>query len=277
MIEYTLDSLSCVNSLKKLWISAFDDTSSGFRTFVKHNKKNFRIYTAKNNGDTVAMLYHIPCETSGEKAHYLYGAATDEKFRNRGIMGKLIDFSLNDAVNYGEKFSFLYPADDHLYGYYKRFDYERKCFSKTKTISRDELVHIAEYPVFCVSMSVQGMSRLRNEELSGNALKFNDDYMKYSVAVTKNGGGYVVCSEKGYALVQQEEFGHCVISEMFCTSDDIYPLLGELLKKSKAEKFTFSYPPSLKIFDDEDIAEDGMVKFLSDTKLPEAYIGLRNL
>lgn len=277
MIEYTLDSLSGVNSLKKLWVSGFDDTVSGFKIFIKHNKKNFRIYTAKNNGDIVAMLFHIPCEVKGEKAHYLYGATTDEKFRNRGIMGKLIEFSLFDAKNYGEKFSFLYPANDHLYGYYKRFGYERKCFSKTKTISREELVHIAEYPVFCVSMNVQGMSRLRNENLLGNALKFSDDYMKYSVALTKNNGGYVVCSESGYALVEEDEYSHCVVSEMFCTSDDIFPLLGELLKKSKAENFTFSYPPSIKIFDDEDISEDGMVKFLSDTKLPEAYIGLRNL
>ncbi|MGN1127308.1 MAG: GNAT family N-acetyltransferase [Ruminococcus sp.] len=277
MIEYTLDTLSCVNSLKKLWISAFDDTSSGFKTFVKHNKKNFRIYTAKNNGDTVAMLFHIPCEVKGEKAHYLYGAATDEKFRNRGIMGKLIEFSLSDAVTYGEKFSFLYPANDYLYSYYKRFGYERKCFSKTKTISRQEIMNIAEYPGFCVSMSVQDMNKLRNSEIKGNSLKFSQDYMKYSVAVTKNGGGYVVCSEKGYALVEQEEFSHCVVSELFCKEEDIFLLLGELLKKSKAEKFTFSYPTSLKIFDDEDIAEDGMVKFLSDIKLPEAYIGLRNL
>lgn len=277
MIEYTMDSLSCVNSLKKLWISAFDDTALGFKTFVKHNKKNFRIYTAKNDGDTVAMLFHIPCKVNGEKAHYLYGAATDEKFRNRGIMGKLIDFSLKDAVNYREKFSFLYPANDHLYGYYKRFDYERKCFCKTKTLLREELMKIAEYPGFCMSMSVQGMNNLRNEELKGNALKFSEDYMKYSVAVTKNNGGYVVCSESGYALVAEEEYNNCVVSELFCKEEDIFTLLGELLKKSKAEKFTFSYPPSLRIFYDEDIAEDGMVKFLSDIKLPEAYIGLRNL
>lgn len=277
MIEYTLDNLSCVNSLKKLWVSAFDDTSLGFKTFIKNNKKNFRIYTAKDSGIVVAMLFHIPCVVSGEKAHYLYGAATEKRYRKRGIMGKLIDFSLNDAVNYGEKFSFLYPANDHLYGFYRRFDYERKCFCKTKTLLREELMNIAEYPGFCMSMSINGMSRLRNEELKGNALKFSEEYMKYSVAVTRNGGGYVVCSDKEYALVAQDEFCHCVVSELFCKEEDKFKLLGELLKKSKAEKFTFSYSPSLKLFDDEDIKEDGMVKLLSDIKLSEAYIGLRNL
>lgn len=274
MIEYTTGTLRDLNSLKKLWISAFNDSAKGFRTFIKCNKNNLRIYTARNSGTVVAMLFHIPCNVKGDKAHYLYGAATDEKFRKRGIMKNLIEFSLDDAKNQGEKFSFLYPADDHLYGYYKRCGYERRCFRKEKEISRDALMHIAEYNGFCVSMTLFDIGKLRQNSIKGNVVCFDKDYVKYSVSYTKNYGGYVVCSSKGYAMVQQDEYKECVVSEIFAEEDDMYPLLGEILKYSKAEKFVFNYAPSVNIFDDEDIVPDGMVKFLSDIKLSEAYIGL---
>lgn len=49
-----------------------------------------RIYVAKDGNRTVAMLYHIPCKFLEYKAHYLYGAATESKYRNRGIMKILL-------------------------------------------------------------------------------------------------------------------------------------------------------------------------------------------
>lgn len=277
MIEFFKGSMADLKDLKTVWIASFNDTLKGFKTFIKHNKKEMRIYVARDGKRTVAALYHIPCKLADFKAHYLYGAATESKYRKKGIMRKLIDFSLNDATKYGEEFSFLYPADDHLYGYYTKLGYERKCFRKNVTINRENLMHIAEYSPFCVSLSVSGMAKLREKCLKGNALQFTQDFMKYSVANVKNYGGYAVCSSNGYALIEEDKFKNCVVSELFADKDDIFPLLGEILKYSEAENFTFNYPPSLNIFEDEDIVPDGMVKFLTDKKVSEAYIGLRNL
>ena len=161
MIEYSKGSMADLKELKTLWIASFNDTLKGFKTFMKNNKNKMRIYVAKDGNRTVAMLYHIPCKFLEYKAHYLYGVATESKYRNRGIMKNLIDFSLEDAKTLGEEFSFLYPADDHLYGYYYSLGYERNCFRKQATVSRDKLMHIAEYSPFCMSLSVTGMGKLR--------------------------------------------------------------------------------------------------------------------
>ena len=50
-----------------------------------------------------------------------------------------------------------------------------------------------------------------------------------------------------------------------------------MLKESDADTFVFNYSPTLNIFDNEEIVPDGMVKFLGNIKVNEAYIGLRNL
>ena len=277
MIEYSKGSMADLKELKTLWIASFNDTLKGFKTFMKNNKNKMRIYVAKDGNRTVAMLYHIPCMFLEYKAHYLYGAATESKYRNIGIMKNLIDFSLEDAKTLGEEFSFLYPADDHLYGYYYSLGYERNCFRKQATVSRDKLMHIAEYSPFCMSLSVSGMGKLRENYLKGNSLQFSQDYMRYSVANVKNYGGYVICSGDGYCFVDEDKYKKCVVSELFAKEDDIYPLLGEMLKESDADTFVFNYSPTLNIFDNEEIVPDGMVKFLGNIKVNEAYIGLRNL
>ena len=78
-------------------------------------------------------------------------------------------------------------------------------------------------------------------------------------------------------VVDEDEYKKCVVSELFAKEDDIFPLLGEMLKESDADTFVFNYSPTLNIFDNEEIVPDGMVKFLGNTKVNEAYIGLRNL
>ena len=44
-----------------------------------------------------------------------------------------------------------------------------------------------------------------------------------------------------------------------------------MLKESDADTFVFNYSPTLNIFDNEEIVPDGMVKFLGNTKVNEAF------
>ena len=54
-------------------------------------------------------------------------------------------------------------------------------------------------------------------------------------------------------------------------------LIVFLMTMASGAIFVFNYSPTLNIFDNEEIVPDGMVKFLGNTKVNEAYIGLRNL
>lgn len=275
MIEYGRGNLKSFPKLKKLWVDAFNDTSKGFRNFIKINK-NLRIYVAVNDGTIVSALYHIPCTVNGRKAHYLYGAATDKKHRGKGYMRHLVKYSLEDARSLGEELSVLYPADSHLYGFYGRLGYERKCHRKTAEVSREQLMHIAEYSGFCISMNLKQMAELRGNLLMDNSLTFPEEYMKYSVFSAKTYGGKVICSDKGYALVEEDKLGDCIISEILADPKDIEKLLGEILKNSKANKFIFNYSHQMSYFKNERLVEDGMIQKLTDCNVNEVYIGLRN-
>ena len=276
MIEYMRGSGRDFSALKKLWVECFNDTSAGYKTFFKNNRKNLRIYVARDDTQIVSALYHITCTVAGEQAHYLFGASTTAKQRNKGIMQKLVKYSLNDALLLGDKFSLLYPANDSLYGYYSRFGYERKCHRKQTKITRDSLMHIAEYGGFCLSMTVNSMAKLRINGIDNSSVCFDSEYIKYSVAATKHYGGYVVCSGSGYALIEEDKFGECVVSELFAEKDDVFSLLGKVLEASKAKRFVFNYPLNMKVFNEEKVVEDGMINFLSDLKINDVYIGLRN-
>lgn len=275
-MDYRIGEAKDAAALKKLWIECFNDSSRGFRTLWKNLRGIARFYVACDGIRPVACLYHIPCAVSGVQAHYLYGASTQQDYRRRGIMKRLIDFSLDDASSRGDKFSFLFPANDRLYKYYEKVGYFKNCFRKTAEVTREQLMHIAEYGGFCVSMSLNGMDKLRNTQLKGGALKFPREYMKYSISSTKKNGGYIVCGGDGYALISQDKYGECTVSELIAKEEELFPLLGEILSNTQAEKFIFNYPTLYNIFNNEKIVEDGMVKYLSDFKLSEAYIGLRN-
>ncbi len=276
MVQYSRGDLKGLSKLRKLWVESFNDTYRGFRNFIRTNSKYLRIYIAKSEGSIVAALYHIPCTVNGIKAHYLYGAATQTKHRGKGIMRHLISYSLDDAKALGEKLSVLYPANQHLYGYYGRLGYERKCHRKTVVVSRDDLMNIGEYGGFCPSMGVNQMARFRNSFLKTDVLIFPSEYMKYSVSSTKIYGGKIVCTDKGYAIIEKDENGECIISEFLAEKENVNILLGEVLKNSKAQKFIFNYPASMSLFKNEKLSEDGMIKKLTDCKIDEVYIGLSN-
>lgn len=275
-IDYRYGEFKDVSALKKIWIDCFNDTAKGFRTFWKNIQKITRVYVACDGSKPVACVYQIPCTVDGQQCHYLFGAATLNDYRCKGIMKNLIDFSLEDASDRGDKISFLFTANERFEHYYEKLGYAKLCKRKFAAVSRDELMRVAEYGGFCVSMSVNGIYELRNKVLLQNSLKFPIEYIKYSVAATRHYGGYTVCSGAGYAIVKEDKYGECTISELAADEGDLYALLGELLENTNAATFNFNYPTSYKIFENEQILNDGMLKYLSDYKLSEAYIGLRN-
>ncbi len=275
-IEYRYGEYKDFVSMKNIWITCFNDTAKGFRLFCKNIDKYGRYYVASDKNMAVAALYHIPCTVDGQQCHYLYAAATLPEYRCRGIMANLVKFSLEDAAARGDKLSFLYPANPHLWKYYEKLGYITACKRKTVTLSREELMNIAEYGGFCVSLNMSGIFAVRNKVMKSNALIFPDLYMKFTISALKHYGGYAVTGSDGYALVAEDEYGKCTVSELACDPDYLNVLLGELLENTGADEFTLNYPACYTISDKETTADDGMLKYLSDYKLKEAYIGLRN-
>lgn len=74
------------------------------------------------------MLHYIPChyQSNGTEYNgaYLYALATDKRFRGQGIMGRLIQHAKELAKMQELDFLYLIPAEESLYEYYKRFDFQ---------------------------------------------------------------------------------------------------------------------------------------------------------
>lgn len=133
---------SDTESLKKLWLSCFDEDVTAVNLIFDSNL--FDGCCAVVDDRIVSALYLVKGTLNGEKSHYLCGASTDKSFRGKGIMLRLIDFALNDAKNNGDVYSLLFPANDGLYGFYAKLGYVLNCTVKSRELSRQTLESFAE-------------------------------------------------------------------------------------------------------------------------------------
>ncbi len=124
----------------------YEDSEDFAKTFTdKYFDKCCRYILC--DGKMVAMLYLLDCVVfDGEKNHpalYLYAAATDPDYRNRGLMSKLIDSVLKENKTIVTK-----PANQSLFSFYENFgftvcsfkDETKKEFPKEETLNTEQYI-----------------------------------------------------------------------------------------------------------------------------------------
>lgn len=116
------------NRIIELWTEAFgyDDFAIWFFDNI-FDIKNVLVYeiVEENAEKIVAMLQRIPyiIKDFGE-ATYIYGACTDLKYRNKGIMRKLLAYSEAIDVAEGKEAIFLVPENEKLFDFYEKKGYK---------------------------------------------------------------------------------------------------------------------------------------------------------
>lgn len=105
-------------------------------TFTEENEESANLLFDKffvNNtllkivdGRVVSLLFLIDASIDLTESAYIYGAATDEDYRNRGFIRELIDFA-------AQKYDALYlkPANENLFEFYKKLGF-KTAFYKSK-------------------------------------------------------------------------------------------------------------------------------------------------
>lgn len=111
-----------------LWQQCFSDKEE-YIAFFLDNCAEFSCLGYRLDGKLVSMLFLLDSEIDGFKCSYLYAACTDGAHRGKGIMGRLIEFAKQVSISSGCSGIFLVPAEESLYGYYSRFNFE-SCFTK---------------------------------------------------------------------------------------------------------------------------------------------------
>jgi len=131
-----------VTEIRKLWDIAFSDGKEFNNYFFENifNEKNTLILRENNELISMAQMINYEIENLGEVT-YIYGAATNPKFRGYGYMKKLLKKSFELDIEMNKKASILIPAQESLFDYYKKIGYktgfhiDRKRLEKTDNLS----------------------------------------------------------------------------------------------------------------------------------------------
>lgn len=244
MLTYLKASHLDIQNLKQLWMSSFEDTNAGCNLFFDYifNNGNATAYVAKQDNKICAALYLLPCKYNGKKSHYLYGASTAKDSRNQGIMGKLIGFALLQAKNQGDCYSFLLPASQSLYNYYKKFGYLNCC---SIALAEVEYSVLLDYVKDCSqpnneNVYKQEFCEFRNFVLDkNNSIQWDNLAFDYAVKYNQIYGGKIITQGNSYAIVSDVHTDTVTVTEMASKLEDIKALIKKIIDTIPAKKYNF--------------------------------------
>lgn len=268
------NNFECIPLLKKLWLDCFEEKSEAVDLFFNRCLDFTSIYTASVESKPVAMLYLVHSTLNGKKAHYLCCAATSIDYRNLGIMGRLIEYAMSDSHKNGDAYSLLFPANEKLYGYYKRFGYKPLCTARKSVFTREEMNRFAENDKSnLTSVNSYNYEELQSMCFKDNFLLQNNNFISFASAYYSLYDCKTVKSDNCFALVEEENGTAEVfysISDSFCT------LAKMLIKNSSAKHFVFTGKAEDRLYKNSKIEKYGMIKSLDNNeKIPEnTYIGI---
>lgn len=105
---------------RKLWETVFpEDTPEFLDYYYTEKTKDNEIYVIEDAGKIVSMIhlnpYHMRVGDEVFLTHYIVAVATEEGYRRRGLMRKLMEEVLKVMEDKGEPFTFLMPANEVIY------------------------------------------------------------------------------------------------------------------------------------------------------------------
>lgn len=105
---------------RELWEKIFDEDTPAFLDYYYTVKTvENEIYVMEDEGHICAMLhlnpYSMKIDGRSFMTHYIVAVATEEKYRQQGIMRSLLKKALADMKENGEPFTFLMPAAEQIY------------------------------------------------------------------------------------------------------------------------------------------------------------------
>lgn len=144
-----------IDELKKIWKTCFGDNDKFIDLFFskKFKPQNTLIYIVDKK--IVASLqmqqYYIKVYDEVVPIYYLVGLCTLPNFREQGYMKLLIQSSFEIMKKRNIPLAVLVPAEEWLFNYYNRFDFEKTFEKNTIPIELKEIIikHPKRDDAFC--------------------------------------------------------------------------------------------------------------------------------
>ena len=128
---------ACLPRLRALWKEAFGDDDAFLDCFYETAFAYARCRCVTEGDTLAAALYWFECTLGGERIAYLYGVATANAFRGKGLCRALMEDTHRHLQALGYRGAVLVPAKLPLVSMYEKMGY-RVCSHRCRTTCRAE-------------------------------------------------------------------------------------------------------------------------------------------
>lgn len=186
---------------RSLWEEVFKEDTKEFLDYYYSVKTlENEIYVIEEEGKIVSMLHLNPYQMRiGNEifqTHYIVAVATDENYRKRGYMAKLLNYTMQIMQDRGEPFTFLMPAAEAIYKPFGfEFVYEQNQGTITGKADKDDAIDF----VMAKATDCQEIADFANEFLKDYDVATWRDAFYYETLLTEQ------ASENGGILLAKKE------------------------------------------------------------------------
>lgn len=185
-----MNALDRENQISTLWQRVFDEAKEVTSLFLKEIYPICENPVVEIDGKLVSSLFLIPCKIENYNGLYVYCAMTDESYRKKGLMEKLLKEADKIKSQKNLDFLILVPANESLFNYYSKFGFEKFGYN-FKTYEIEE--YTETYEKYSAVRSFNGIE-----------LKFSDEVIDYWAEATKIYGGKVIKANDAFCLLGDE-------------------------------------------------------------------------
>lgn len=265
------------SSLRSIWREIFHDSEEFVDLFFRKMYSEESTLVYRSGSEIAGMVffpeYEFKFGSKRSNLGYMCGAATLPEFRNKGIMGQMINHSVEIMKERGYGYAALIPASDSLYGYYERFGFHDFFFKKRYTAKRSDSLTGSPFSFERLSDFGRLFDTYKASVSRLNAVVLQSE-KSYRTAIEDLGlsGGVVLTSANRDLFCFAISEGSVVyLKEMFCCRPhyDPYPdLVISLFKHFPEAETIIAEGPVESIKSDSVPFRTGMIKALSDENNP---------
>lgn len=136
IIDYP--TTDAVPSLKALWKEAFGDDDGFINAFFSLGFSPKRALCAYEEEKLLGALYWFDMDYKGEKIAYIYGVATANSFRGRGIGTAMMKEAEKTLRTDGYEGIALVPAEKKVFHFYEKLGYKTRAYIDELEITASE-------------------------------------------------------------------------------------------------------------------------------------------
>lgn len=159
--------------LKQLWKTAFGDTEEFLSAFFTTAYSPLRCRIARENGETLGMLYWFDVICRGQKLAYLYAVATHPDHRSKGVCRRLMADTHAVLQENGYAGALLVPQTAALREMYAAFGY-RSCTTVSETFCA-----AGDVPAELHRIDAEEYARLRREFLPRSGVVLESENLRF--------------------------------------------------------------------------------------------------